>query len=85
MRSCCTQTNAWGDVVRMRRSDMRNGAIHVVQGKTKAELHIALHPALHRALKAGPTKEIYLIGDRAGHPIKRGTLSLLIRGAAKQA
>jgi integrase len=74
-----------GDVVRMRRSDIRNGAIHVVQSKTKAELHIAMHPALLRAIKAGPSNGIYLIGDRAGRPIKRGTLFLLIRKASKEA
>jgi integrase len=74
-----------GDVVRMQRSDIRNGMIHVVQGKTKTELYIAVHPALHRALKAGPSNGIYLIGDRAGRPIKRSTLSVLIRKAAKAA
>jgi integrase len=40
-----------GDVVRMRRSDIREGAVHLVQGKTGAELHIDIHPALARALR----------------------------------
>jgi integrase len=74
-----------GDVVRMQRSDIRNGAIHVVQSKTGAELYVELHPALSRALKAGPAKGIYLIGDLAGRPIKRARLTALIREAVKAA
>jgi integrase len=74
-----------GDVVRMQRSDIRKGTIHIVQDKTAAELYIALHPALERALKAGPSNGIYLIGDRAGRPIKRARLSALIRAAAETA
>jgi integrase len=73
------------DVARMRRSDIRNGAIHTIQAKTEAELYIELHPALERALKAYPAKGIYLIGDRAGRPMKPGTLSMLMHDAAKAA
>lgn len=72
-----------GDAVRMQRSDIRKGAIHVIQAKTGAELYIQLHPALERAMKAGPSNGIYLIGDRAGRPIKSSGLSVLIRNAAK--
>jgi integrase len=72
-----------GDAVRMRRSDIRKGAIHVIQQKTGAELYIALHPALQRAIEAGPSNGIYLIGDRAGRPIKSRRLSVLIRSAAR--
>ncbi len=71
-----------GDVVRMRRSDITGGAIRVVQQKTGTELHIPIHPALADALKAGPANGIYLIGDQYGRPIKRPTLTLLIRRAA---
>jgi integrase len=74
-----------GDAVRMRRSDIHKGAIHVVQGKTGEELYIELHPALERAMKAGPSSGIYLIGDRAGRPITRGGLSALMRAAIKAA
>jgi enterobacteria phage integrase len=73
------------DVVRMRRADIHKGAIHTVQLKTGAELYVAIHPALDRALKSGPSNGIYLIGDRVGRPIKRGTLSRLIRISAKAA
>src|SRR5262249_19682170 len=74
-----------GDAVRMRRSDIRKGAIHVIQQKTGAELYIALHPALQRALEAGPSNGIYLIGDKAGRPIKSRRLSGLIRAAVRAA
>ena len=74
-----------GDVVRMRRQDIRGNAIHVVQEKTGKELLIEIHPALARAMKAGPTKGIYLIGDEHGRPIKRPTLTRLIVRAAKAA
>jgi integrase len=73
------------DVVRMKRSDIRNGAIYTVQAKTKVELYIELHPALERALKTYPANGIYLIGDRAGRPMRPGTLSMLVRASAKAA
>jgi integrase len=69
----------------MQRSDIRKGAIHVVQRKTGAELYIDLHPALERALKAGPSNGLYLIGDKAGRPITSGRLSVLIGTAAQAA
>jgi integrase len=74
-----------GDAIRMRRSDIVNGTIHVVQGKTDAELFIALHPALERAIKAGPANGLYLVGDKNGRPIRRATLSTLIAKAAARA
>ena len=72
-----------GDAVRMQRSDIRKGLIHVIQGKTGAELYIALHSALERALKAGPSNGLYLIGDKAGRPIKCARLTMLMRAAIK--
>src|SRR5262249_31560686 len=53
-----------GDVVRMQRSDIRNGVITVVQEKTGAEVFVPLHPALARSIKAGPASGVYLIGDK---------------------
>jgi integrase len=73
------------DVVRMKRSDIRNGAIYTMQAKTKAELYIELHPALERALKAYPANGIYLIGDRAGRPMTSDALSMLVRSAVNKA
>lgn len=74
-----------GDVVKMRRSDLKNGVIRIVQQKTGAEMTITIHPALTRALKAGPATGLHLVGDPHGRPIKRATLTSLMREAAKKA
>jgi len=74
-----------GDVVRMQRSDIRNGVITVVQQKTGAEVFVPLHPALARSIKAGPASGIYLLGDKNGRPITRRTLTVLISVATKAA
>jgi integrase len=74
-----------GDVVRMQRSDIRNGVITVVQQKTGVEVFVPLHPALARSIKAGPSKGIYLVGDKNGRPINRRTLTVLISAASKAA
>jgi integrase len=74
-----------GDVVRMQRSDIRNGVVTVTQEKTGAEVFVPLHPALARSIKAGPANGLYLIGDRNGRPIRRARLSALIVAAAKEA
>src|SRR5262249_40946944 len=74
-----------GDVVRMQRSNIRNDVITVVQEKTGAEVFIPLHPALARSIKAGPSKGIYLIGDKNGRPINRRTLTVLISVATNPA
>jgi integrase len=77
------------DVVEMHRADIRNGAICVVQEKTAKDdndaLEIQIHPALERALKAGPSNGLTLIGDKNGKPIKKESLSHLIKRAAKSA
>ena len=60
--------------------------IRVKQEKTGAELSIAIHPALDRAIKAGPALGIYLIGEeRSGRPITRGSLTKLMKRAARLA
>ena len=78
-----------GDVAKMRRSDIRNGVIRVVQKKTAKsddeEMLIAVHPALARALKAGPVKGLALIGDPAGRAISGAHLSVMMRAAAATA
>lgn len=72
-----------GDIVKMRRSDLYDGMI--TQEKTSVELSIPLHPALIAAIKAAPAKGVTLIGDANGRPIKRATLTLLMRKAVKLA
>jgi integrase len=51
-----------GDVARMRRSDLRDGEIHITQEKTGTEIGIPVHPDLLRSLKATPVKGLSLIG-----------------------
>ena len=70
-----------GDVVKMRLSDLGDGLIRVVQEKTGAELSIPLHPALIAAIKAAAARGVTLIGDGNGRPIKRATLTLLMKKA----
>ena len=75
-----------GDVVRMQRAHIRGAAIHVIQEKTGAELYVELHPAVVRAIKAGPAKGLYLIGEeRSGRPITRASLTNLMKRAARLA
>lgn len=74
-----------GDIVRMRRSDISDGMIKVIQGKTGAELSIPMHPALLAAIKAMPAKGMTLIGDASGRPIQRATLTRLMKKAAELA
>jgi integrase len=77
-----------GDVVKMTRNDITNGHIRVSQDKvrkgTSNELLIPIHPALARALKAGPVIGMqYLITDARGRPLRR--TSDLIEQAAQRA
>jgi integrase len=74
-----------GDVTRMSRGDIADGLIHIVQEKTGAELWVPLHPELLKAMKAMPAKGLTLIGDAHGRPIKRATLTWLMREAIKDA
>jgi integrase len=53
-----------GDVAAMRRSDLRNSAIHVRPEKTGDELLIPLHPNLIRSMKACPAKGLHYSGRR---------------------
>lgn len=74
-----------GDVAKMRRADLSEAGIHVVQEKTGAELWVPVHPELARAMKACPAKGLTLIGDSAGRPLKRPAISAMMRAAIKDA
>jgi enterobacteria phage integrase len=74
-----------GDVAKMKRADIADGMIHVIQEKTGAELWVPIHPELQRAMKAYSAKGLTLIGDSAGRPIKRNALSAAMRAAIKEA
>jgi integrase len=77
-----------GDVVKMTRNDIVKGYIRVSQDKarkgTTNELLIPIHPALARALQAGPVVGMqHPITDARGRPL-RG-LTALIEKAARRA
>jgi integrase len=77
-----------GDVVKMLRSDIVDGRIRVAQEKarkgTTNELMIPIHPALARALQAGPVVGMtHIISDARGKPL-RG-LTELIEAAVERA
>ncbi len=78
-----------GDVAAMRRSDIRNGAIHLTPEKTGDDLVvpqvIPLHPNLLRSMKACPAKGLTLIGQANGRPISGAGLSSIIERAARKA
>jgi len=77
-----------GDVVKMLRSDIVDGRIRVAQDKvrkgTTNELMIPIHPALARALQAGPVVGMtHIITDTRGRPLR--SLTGLIKAAVKRA
>jgi integrase len=74
-----------GDVARMKRSDIVDGEIHVIQEKTGAELYLPVLPELRQAMKAYPAKGLTLIGWKDGRPISTNGLSVIIRHAVKKA
>jgi integrase len=73
-----------GDVAKMRRVDIVDGLIHVVQQKTGAEIWVPIHPELAKAMKACPANGLTLIGDSNGRPLQRASLSYLMRAAIRQ-
>jgi integrase len=69
------------DAVRLKRGPV----LTLTQQKTGADLTLPVHPALARAIKAGPSRGIYIIGDANGRPIAAQTLTKLISTAARGA
>lgn len=78
-------TQRIGDVARMHRRDIVDGAIHVVQEKTGAELHIPIAPELAEALRAYPARGLTLIGTINGAPMTVGGLSRVMSVAIARA
>jgi len=77
-----------GDVVKMVRSDIVDARIRVAQDKTRKgtinELLLPIHPALARALQAGPIVGMqHIITDARGKPLR--AITGLIERAAKLA
>lgn len=69
------------DAVRLKRGDV----LTLTQQKTGTELTLPIHPALARAIKAGPSNGIYLIGDAAGRPISSAALTQMMQKAIRLA
>lgn len=59
------------DAVKLKRSDVMT----FKQKKTGRELSIPQHAALIRAVKAGPSKGIYIIGNEKGQPMSAAALT----------
>lgn len=57
-----------GDVVKMRWDDLKDGGIHVRQGKTGVRLWIPLTRALRAALDAVPRNGLTICADKMGRP-----------------
>ncbi len=57
-----------GDVIRMGRQHIRDGALHVRQHKTGTELLIPIHPDLQAALDAGPCGDLTFLLNANGRP-----------------
>jgi integrase len=74
-----------GDVAKMRRADIVDGELHVVQDKTGAELYLPILPELAQAMKAYPAKGLALIGQENGKPLSRAGLSELMARAIDEA
>jgi integrase len=74
-----------GDVVKLKRSDIVNGMIRLVQQKTGTPLVVPVHPVLDRALRAGPALGLHLIGDKNGRPITAAGLTRFMKQAAAAA
>lgn len=74
-----------GDVSTMKRTDIVDGMIHVVQQKTGAELWLPILPPLARSMAACPNNGLTLFGDAAGRPVKRAAISHIIRQAVRKA
>jgi len=76
-----------GNVAKMTRDDVVNGRIRVAvikrrKDEEEKELWIPVHPALARALKAGPVVGMkHLISDTRGQPLKHGLTDLIERAA----
>jgi integrase len=69
------------DAVKLKRTDV----MALKQKKTGKELSIPAHPALVRAIKAGPSNGVYIIGSESGQPMTEGALTQFMLRAIKKA
>jgi len=64
-----------GDVIRMGRQHIRDGAIAVRQQKTSTELRIPVHPRLRAVLDATPSDHLTFLVTRSGQPFQPSDFS----------
>src|SRR5262249_12815771 len=68
-----------GDVTRMGAQHIRNGALHVKQEKTGAELIIPVHPTLATIIAAAPRNHLTFVTTRHGRPFQGSAFSRWFR------
>ena len=68
-----------GDVIRMGAQHIRNGALHVKQEKTGAELIIPVHPTLATIIAAAPRNHLTFVTTRHGRPFQGSAFSRWFR------
>lgn len=74
-----------GDVARMGWQHVRDGRLHVVQGKTGAELALALHPALVRELEATARGNMTFLVTEFGAPFSDAGFGNWFRDRCREA
>jgi integrase len=74
-----------GDVLRMRWSDIEDGAIRVKQGKTGNELWIPLTPRLGRLLDASARRGFGIVVGEDGRPLSYRRAAYAVDAIHKQA
>jgi integrase len=74
-----------GDVIRMGAQHIRNGALHVKQEKTGAELVIPVHPTLAAIIAAVPRDRMTFVTTRQGKPYLGSTFSRWFRHRCDEA
>jgi integrase len=74
-----------GDVIRMGAQHIRDGAIHVKQEKTGAELIIPVHPTLATIIAAAPRDHLTFVTTRLGGPFQGSAFSRWFREKCDEA
>jgi len=64
-----------GDVIRMGRQHIKDGALSITQEKTGARLLIPIHPELQQILDATPTGHLTLLTTKSGKSYSAGDFS----------
>jgi hypothetical protein len=75
-------------VLKLRRSDVRDGFLHVEQNKTGSKLRIAVEgelATLIAELMAPPARSLFLVGTAKGRPITAGSLRTRFGGHGYEA